>query len=85
MLAERENGDVREAVGLFKSPEALQGAIDELLSSGFDRADLSLLGSEGAIDAVMGHAFQRADLEDSPATPRGVYVSPDAVGTAEGV
>lgn len=84
MSAERETGGIREAVSLFKNSDVLQGAIDELLSSGFDRADLSLLGSEDAIDEVMGHAFQRTDLEDNPATPRGVYVSPDAVGTAEG-
>jgi hypothetical protein len=32
----------REAVGVFNSPETLQEAIDELLSSGFHRAELSL-------------------------------------------
>ncbi len=74
----------REAVGLFRTSEALQGAIDELLSSGFDRADISLLGSEQAIRSTLGDAFERTDLEDNPATPRGVYVSPDAIGTAEG-
>jgi len=84
MSTQPEAGEIREAVGLFDSADALQGAIDELLSSGFDRADLSLLGSEEAIEKVVGHAFERAELEDNPATPRGVYVSPDAVGTAEG-
>ena len=84
MSTQLETGGFREAVGLFASSDALQGAIDELLSSGFDRADLSLLGSEDAIEKVVGHAFKRAELEDNPATPRGVYVSPDAVGTAEG-
>ena len=33
---------------------------------------------------VVGHAVKRAELEDNPATPRGVYVSLDAVGTPEG-
>jgi hypothetical protein len=84
MSAEPETGGIREAVGLFKTSDALQGAIDELLSSGFDRADISLLGSEQAIRSTVDHAFERADLEDNPAIPRGVYVSPDAVGTAEG-
>ena len=84
MSTQSKTGAVREAVGLFGNSDALQGAIDELLSSGFDRADLSLLGSEDAIEKVVGHAFKRTDLEDNPATPRGVYVSPDAVGTAEG-
>lgn len=84
MSAESETRGIREAVGLFKSSDALQGAIDELLSSGFDRADISLLGSEKAIRSTVGHTFERAELEDNPATPRGVYVSPDAIGTAEG-
>lgn len=84
MPTEAERTGIREAVGLFTAPEALQGAIDELLSSGFDRADLSLLASETAVERTFGHAFARAALEDDPATPRGVYVSPDAIGTAEG-
>ena len=84
MSAESETRGIREAVGLFKTSEALQGAIDELLSSGFDRAEISLLGSEQAIEKTLGHSFKRAELEDHPATPRGVYVSPDAIGTAEG-
>lgn len=84
MTAEPATHGVREAVGLFQSSDALQGAIDELLSSGFDRADISLLGSEQAITGKVGPGFERAELEDNPATPRGVYVSPDAVGTAEG-
>lgn len=84
MSMESETPGIREAVGLFATSEALQGAIDELLSSGFDRADISLLASENAVENTVGHAFKRAALEDNPATPRGVYVSPDAVGTAEG-
>jgi len=84
MSTDSTTSGFREAVGLFTSFESLQGAIDELLSSGFDRADLSLLGSETAIENTLGHALERAALEDDPATPRGVYVSPDAVGTAEG-
>lgn len=84
MSAESETLGVREAVGLFETSEALQGAIDELLSSGFDRAEISLLGSEHAIEKTLGHPFKRTELEDNPATPRGVYISPDAIGTAEG-
>ena len=36
---------IREAVGVFNGSEDFQGAIDELLSSGFHRADLSLLAA----------------------------------------
>jgi hypothetical protein len=84
MSTDSESPEFREAVGLFTSFEALQGAIDELLSSGFDRADLSLLGSESAIANTIGPAVERAALEDDRATPRGAYVSPDAIGMAEG-
>lgn len=75
---------LREAVGLFADQDALQGAIDELLSSGFDRAELSLLASERVVEDKLGYAIRRSDLEDEAATPRSVYVSPDAIGTAEG-
>jgi len=85
MSQNQSTPSIREAVGLFETQAALQAAIDELLSSGFDRADLSLLASEQTIASkLQGHAFTRASLEDDPTTPRGVYISPDAVGTAEG-
>jgi predicted CoA-binding protein len=37
---------VVEAVAVFTAAEKLQKAIDDLMSSGFDRADLSLLAPE---------------------------------------
>ncbi len=83
-LKEEQHG-VREAVGIFHKVDDLQAAIDELLSSGFDRAELSLLASEGTVEAKLGSAsFRRIDLEDNPSTPRGGYVSPAAMGAAEG-
>jgi hypothetical protein len=85
MAIEQEQGSVREAVGVFDTVEALQGAIDELLSSGFDRADLSLLAAVHAVEEKLGgETFRGGELEDNPAAPRTVYVSPDAIGTAEG-
>jgi hypothetical protein len=75
----------REAVGIFHSPEGLQGAIDELLSSGFHRAELSLLASELAVEEKLGHRYARVDvLADDPAVPRAAYVSTEAIGDAEG-
>lgn len=38
MPAEPEARTIREAVGAFDRPETLQEAIDDLLSSGFNRA-----------------------------------------------
>lgn len=75
----------REAVGIFNDQEALQGAIDELLSSGFHRAELSLLASEQAVEKKLGHRYERVrDLADDPSTPRAAYVSTEAIGDAEG-
>ncbi len=84
MPGERE-GSVREAVGVFDSADTLQAAIDELLSSGFDRAELSLLASEDAVKAKLGHMYRKAgELEDVTGIPRAAYISTETVGDAEG-
>lgn len=80
-----EEQKVREAVGIFAVAEDLQAAIDDLMSNGFDRADISLLAGEAAVQEKLGHSYQRAaELEDDPAAPRAAYVSPESVGEAEG-
>ena len=76
---------VREAVGIFDSAEALEAAVDELLISGFDRAELSLLASEPAVQEKLGHLYDKvSELEDDAAVPRSAYVSTEAIGNAEG-
>jgi hypothetical protein len=85
MPTEEELGTVREAVGVFKDAETLQEAIDELMSSGFDRAELSLLASEDAVEAKLGHIYRKvSELEDDVDVPRAAYVSTESVGDAEG-
>jgi len=85
MPSNKENDKVREAVGVFNSAEALQDAIDELMSSGFDRAELSLLASEDTVEAKLGHIYRKvSDLEDDPRVPKAAYVSTESVGDAEG-
>ena len=75
----------REAVGIFHRTEDFQNAIDELLSSGFDRAELSLLASETAVAAKLGHHYRRTSaLADNPGVPRAAYISTEAIGDAEG-
>ena len=85
-LAMGEKPDtVREAVGVFGSANDLQAAIDELLSSGFHRADLSLLACEEAVNAKLGGGFANVrTVEDNPVVPRTAYVSPEAIGDAQG-
>ncbi|WP_300779419.1 hypothetical protein [Enhydrobacter sp.] len=76
---------VREAVGIFKDADTLQAAIDELLQSGFHRAELSLLASEQAVEEKLGHRYRKvSSLADDRTIPRAAYVSPEAIGGAEG-
>ena len=85
MTVEQEGRTVREAVGAFDRPESFQSAIDDLLSSGFDRAELSLLASERAVEEKLGHRYDKVSaLADDPAVPREAYVSTEAIGGAEG-
>ena len=85
MPVEHEARTVREAVGIFNRPEELQHAIDELLSSGFHRAELSLLAGEQAVEEKLGHRYKKISaLADHPTVPRAVYVSTEAIGDAEG-
>lgn len=85
MPAQEEPNTVREAVGVFSTPDTLQEAIDELMSSGFDRADLSLLAAEQTVQQKLGHKYKKvAELEDNATVPRCCYVSTESVGDAEG-
>jgi hypothetical protein len=85
MPAEQETHTIREAVGVFDSPETLQDAIDELMSSGFDRAEISLLAGEKTVDEKLGHKYRKiAELEDDPIVPSCCYVSTESIGDAEG-
>lgn len=81
----QKTGAIREAVGYFETVDALQEAIDDLMSAGFDRAELSLLAAEHAVEEKLGHKYTRvAELEDDPKVARCCYVSTESVGDAEG-
>jgi hypothetical protein len=85
MFTEQETRTIPEAVGIFYRNEDLQGAIDELLSSGFHRSELGLLASETAVREKLGDQFKSISaLADDPAVPRAAYVSPEAIGEAQG-
>ncbi|MEM5582065.1 hypothetical protein WNZ15_06350 [Roseibium sp. AS2] len=85
MPSTNKSYDIREAVGYFETAEALQGAIDDLLDSGFDRAELSLLAAEQAVEGKLGHKYEKVqELEDDPKAARCSYVSTETVGDAEG-
>jgi hypothetical protein len=83
-MDERSQG-LREAVGVFANSDDLQAAIDELLSSGFHRAELSLLAAEDAVKEKLGSNYLSTSvIADNPAVPRTSYISPEAIGDAQG-
>lgn len=85
MTTPHDAAAIREAVGYFEAADALEAAVDELLGSGFDRAELSLLASDEAVQKRLGHRYRKvSELEDEPKVARSFYVSTEAVGDAEG-
>lgn len=85
MSAADQTRPIREAVGYFDDATTLQAAIDELMTSGFDRAEISLLASEQAVEHKLGHIYNKvAELEDDPKAARTFYISNESVGAAEG-
>lgn len=82
-MAEPAQQTIREAVGVFHDRDSFQNAVEDLMSAGFDRAELSLLAGEQAIEEKLGHAYRRVqELRDNPKVPRAVYVENHSV--AEG-
>jgi hypothetical protein len=74
-----------EAVATFHASDDLENAIDELMRSGFDRAELSLLASESAVVQKLSHVYSpRKEMADDPSVPRTAFVSTAALGDAKG-
>ena len=84
-MTNKEYSQVREAVAVFDDADTMQDAIDDLLSSGFGHAELSLLASEAAVDEKLGHKYKKVEeLEDDAAVPRTrYYVSQEAISEGE--
>ena len=75
-MAEPAQQTVREALGVFHDRDSFQSAVDDLMSAGFDRAELSLLAGARAVEEKLGHAYHKIkELEDDPKVPRAAYVS----------
>jgi hypothetical protein len=66
---------IREAVGVFHDRDSLLNAVEDLLSAGFDRSEISLLAGEDAVEKKLGHAYQKVqELEDDAGVPRAAFV-----------
>jgi hypothetical protein len=67
---------IREVVAVFDDTEALDAAVYDLETRGFDRAAFSLLASEGAVAQKLGHRYQQVrEVEDNPRVPRETFFS----------
>jgi hypothetical protein len=85
MSSTRSEETHTEAIGVFDDANTLQEAIDELLSSGFNQAEISLLASEHVVEEKLGHAYKKIkELEDDVSVPRAAYISTESQGDAKG-
>ncbi len=84
-MASPDNAQGKEVVGVFGDASSFQEAIDELLTSGFDRAEISLLAGEEAVVEKLGHKYKKIEeIEDSDEAPRADYVDAESLGEAKG-
>ncbi len=65
----------REAVGVFADAEELERTVQELLTHGFDHADISLLASEGTVRDKLARYQDTHVAEDDPGAPRRAWIS----------
>jgi hypothetical protein len=66
----------REVVAVFDGPDALEEAVFDLETHGFDRAAFSVLASEEAVERAFGRRYTRIEeMEDAPAAPRETFFS----------
>jgi VIT1/CCC1 family predicted Fe2+/Mn2+ transporter len=73
-IQEQRTKQIREVVGVFDNLATLQSAIDELLTDGFDRSEISLLAEEKAIGSR-----RAVELEDDERAPRLPYIESESL------
>ena len=79
-MAKKKRDTVREAVAVFEDEDTLVAAADELMSSGFDRADLSLVAGEETVSEKLGHIYRRVEQEeDDSELPRAAFFQPESI------
>jgi hypothetical protein len=67
---------VREAAGVFHTRDSLEAAIDALLRSGFDRADIDIMAGVDAVQQKLGAVYAAAEKSpDLPSAPRHAYIA----------
>jgi hypothetical protein len=73
-----------EAVAVFHDVTPFQAAIDDLLSTGFDHADINVLAHEDTVRSTFGSTYRStAEFEDDPEAPRIGYIPDETIGNAD--
>ena len=81
-----EQATIREVVAVFDSREALENAIEDLQSNGFDRSQLTLLASRDTVEEQLRQPLDDVhEVADDPATPRSEPLERPDVGNLMGV
>jgi hypothetical protein len=74
-----ESYHVREAVGVFGTPDALDDAVDRLEAAGFGHAAISVLANDKTVRERLGRLYRTVDeIVDDPRAPMASYVSKDS-------
>lgn len=83
---ESASTQIREVVGVFSNEQDFEHAIDELQSSGINRARLTVLsGGPDAEKSLRARGFECVrELLDAPDLPQRAVIEPENVGTAQG-
>ena len=70
-----QQNEIDEAVGVFGDARAVERAVEDILTCGFDRADISLLATERTVRDKLGAYYQDTHAaEDDPRAPRRGWV-----------
>src|ERR1700758_3147269 len=77
---------LREVAGVFHSYDALDAAADDLLQSGFDRADIDVIGDLRVAQRRVGGVYVAPEeLADVSLVPRRPYMRREEVAVATSV
>jgi hypothetical protein len=75
-----ERVKVREVAGVFRSRDALDAAVDELMLAGIDRADIDLMADFKAVREKLGGVYIAVEeLPDVPQAPREAFFAREDV------
>src|SRR5260221_11971204 len=75
-----ERVKVREVAGVFRSRDALDAAVDELMFAGMDRADIDLMADFKAVREKLGGVYIAVEeLPDVPQAPREAFFAREDV------